>query len=602
MASTTGDGARTLGAFVLGRRIAVGGMAEVFEARRADGSGPPFVVKVLLPQYARDAEIVETLRHEAEIAGRLAHDAIVRVVAFGTDDGETWLAMERVDGGTLADLVAHARERGERVSLGAALHVGLELLAALAHVHEAKSETGTPLGIVHRDVTPENVLVSRAGDVKLGDFGIARSAKRGGRTRTGVIKGKLAYLAPEQATGSALDARTDLYAAGVVIWELVTGRRWLEGASEIELLRRAEDPQFRAPSEITDGPPELDAVLERALRRFPEERFASATAMRDALARVAAHAGAGREQLAALALSAFGPSTGTFVSNAPRGRAIDEAGQLRRRSGARASMVGGAVVLVALAAAVAIAIWSEPLEPARDASEGSAEAGAASVSASGERAVRDHADPGSRQAGADHPDGVRAGATAGPGTTTTGVRDDGRASGEPSNAIRASGPTRTTDSDRRAVSRRAGRVSDAPARVSTADAGLVGVDPRAAPLRARRDALAASLHTRHITRADLPAPLPTRLAELDRAIDASHWEDAARLLEELEPTVAAVRVDAAFVRRKLDRVGARIAAARRRGADTRELEDLAAAALQGFLDGRLDETNRRLDEIASRLP
>ena len=342
MASEATDG-RVYGDHVLGRRIAVGGMAEVFEARRADGKGPPLVVKVLLPQYARDPEIVEALRHEAEIASTIVHDTIVRVVAFGSEAGETWLAMERVDGGTLAELVAHLRESGGRVPLSAALYVARRLLTALEHVHEAKGATGAPLAIVHRDVTPENILVDREGKVKLGDFGMARSTRRGGRTRTGVIKGKLAYLAPEQATGSALDARTDLYAAGVVLWELVTGGRWLDGENEIELLRAAEEPVFRAPSELVGTPPALDAVLARALRRFPEERFATAYAMREALERVAATVdGDGEVELAALARALFRPGA-TARAETPAGPA-----------GSVARSPSSAVVAVAVAAIVAI--------------------------------------------------------------------------------------------------------------------------------------------------------------------------------------------------------------------------------------------------------
>ena len=569
MASTTDEGARRLGAFVLGRRIAVGGMAEVFEARSADGRGTSLVVKVLLPQYARDPEIVETLRHEAEISGRLAHDAIVRVVAFGTDRGETWLAMERVDGGTLAQIVEHARARGERVPLAAALHVGLELLGALGHVHDAMSEAGAPLGIVHRDVTPENVLVSREGDVKLGDFGIARSVKRRGRTRTGVIKGKLAYLAPEQATGSAVDARTDLYAAGVVIWELVTGKRWLDAASEIELLRLAGEPEFRAPSEIAGAPAALDAVLERALRRFPEERYASAQSMREALAQVAGGAGgAGRAELATLASATFPEE-----SEAPAGSSF-ERGEARR-----SSALGKALLALLVVASAAIGLRVVML------------------------AGDEGAPPGVSTPAATLDDAGTIAATSTGAASDSIARDASvRSATDAGSATGLTPAAHLVDSGVRETRRRAAARPDASARPSPVDAGRAVADPRPAAGRERRDSLAASLRARGIRRADLPAPLRTRLDELDRAIAASRWDDALRLLDEAEPAAAAVRVDAAFVRRRLDRVGARIAAARRSGTDTRELEDLAAGALQLFLDGRFEETNRRLDDIEARLP
>jgi serine/threonine-protein kinase len=553
MASEPTERQRTIGDYVLGPRIAVGGMAEVFEARRADGIGPPLVIKVLLPQYSGDSEIVEALRHEAEISRTLAHDSIVRVIDFGTHEGETWLAMERVDGGSLAELVADARGRGGGLSLAAALHVGRELLEALSHVHEAKTEAGAPLGIVHRDVTPENLLVSRSGDVRLADFGIARSAKRGGRTRTGVIKGKLAYLSPEQATGSALDARTDLYSAGVVLWELVTGRRWLEAETEIDLLRAAEKPEFRVPSEIVGTPVALDAVLERALRRFPEERFASARAMRDALAAVERSvAGDGRAELAALAVEAF-----DATPFQPESRAAPAGGSLPTTRFVSYAVAGAAAVVL-VGGALLTRFGEEASTPA-------------------ERSplplvMEDGGSAPGRDAGGFTLDAASVVDIVDAARTDTSITD-----------LRRS--PRRLDASRRAVR----------------DAGRTVEDERAASLRARRSSVEASLSGRGIRRADLPAAVRDQLGQLDRAFEDGRWDDAAYLLDLVEPAVAEVRVDASFVRRRLDRVGARIAAARRRGANTRQLEDLAADALQLFLDGRLDQTNRRLDEIEARI-
>ncbi len=259
---------RRVGGYLLERRLAVGGMAEIFEARRDDG-GPLVVVKLLLPQYARDAEIEEMLRHEAELQERLSHPGLVRVLEHGEDDGQPYLVMERVDGVSLADLLAYPDV--PRLPRDVALFVIRRVLEALAYVHDAKGADGAPLAIVHRDVTPQNILISRDGDVRLGDFGIARSSLRDARTRTGVIKGKLRYVAPEQVTGSAIDARTDLYSLGVVAFELLTGEPYLVGDSEIALLRAAEDPTPRALSDrledVDRGPRPTARAHALSLRR-----------------------------------------------------------------------------------------------------------------------------------------------------------------------------------------------------------------------------------------------------------------------------------------------------------------------------------------------
>src|SRR5690349_17535774 len=182
-------GTERIGKWTLGRRIAVGGMAEIFEARGPDGQR--VVLKVLLPQHARDPEFVRMLEDEARVHTVLAHPNLVRVLGHGVDAEQPWLALEHVDGPSLADLGAALRRAGRRMPPGVAVYVAGELLRALEYVHDARDASGRPLAIVHRDVTPQNVLLDRGGRVRLGDFGIARSTVRDGRTRTGVIKGKL---------------------------------------------------------------------------------------------------------------------------------------------------------------------------------------------------------------------------------------------------------------------------------------------------------------------------------------------------------------------------------------------------------------------------
>jgi serine/threonine-protein kinase len=291
----------SVGDYQLVRRIAVGGMAEIFEARclREDAPASRVVLKVLLPQYASDAEFLRMLEDEAKVGMLLSHPNLVRMYEVGHVGARHYLVMDLVDGIALSDLIGALRRRDQRVPVEVVVFVIEQVLEALAYVHEVADAEGKPLQIVHRDVTPHNVLLSREGQVRLGDFGIARSNVRDARTRTGVIKGKLRYLAPEQVTGSTIDARTDLYAVGLMLFEMLTGKHFLEGETEIEMLRAAEAPAFRAPSSVAEVSPRFDGVVRRALERFPEERYPNARAFLRALRKVGDELGVrgGREQL-----------------------------------------------------------------------------------------------------------------------------------------------------------------------------------------------------------------------------------------------------------------------------------------------------------------
>ncbi len=271
-----------VGGYRLVRRIAVGGMGEVFEARPEDG-GEPVVLKVLLPQHAEAPEFLEMFSDEARLACRLHHPGLVRVHEAGRDGGTLFMVMERVDGPTLAQ----ALETGGPVPPALALEVARRLLEALEYLHGLTDEHGRPLEVVHRDVTPGNVLLSRDGEVKLSDFGIARHRLRTVRTRTGVIKGTVQYLSPEQvAGGPEVDARADLYGVGLILFELLTGRAFIHAEREIDLLRLAEDPPWTAPSSLNqDLDPALDRLLRPALKRFPEERYPGARSFLEARGR-----------------------------------------------------------------------------------------------------------------------------------------------------------------------------------------------------------------------------------------------------------------------------------------------------------------------------
>lgn len=275
-----------LGPYELLQRIATGGMAEVYLARRAGPHGFQKVVAVkrILPQLAQDSDFVAMFVDEARVCARLAHPNIVQVFDFGEHDGELYMAMEYVDGTTAARLVRAAASRGEEVPLDAALYIALGVLRGLDYAHNARDDEGKPLDLVHRDVSPGNVLIDRSGAVKLTDFGIARAAEIERRTDAGQLKGKLGYMSPEQVVGRELDARSDLFTVGIALAELVMLRPLFSGPSEIDVLMRIRDADLgvldRAGSRVPD---DVRAVLFRALARDRALRYPTAAAFAEAI-------------------------------------------------------------------------------------------------------------------------------------------------------------------------------------------------------------------------------------------------------------------------------------------------------------------------------
>jgi serine/threonine-protein kinase len=275
-----------LGPYELLQRIATGGMAEVYLARRAGPHGFQKVVAVkrILPQLAQDTDFVAMFVDEARVCARLAHPNIVQVFDFGEHDGELYMAMEFVDGTTAARLVRAAASRNEEVPLDAALYIALSVLRGLDYAHNARDDEGKPLDLVHRDVSPGNVLIDRSGAVKLTDFGIARAAEIERRTDAGQLKGKLGYMSPEQVVGRELDARSDLFTVGIALAELVMLRPLFSGPNEIDVLMRIRDADLgvldRAGSRVPD---DVRAVLFRALARDRALRYPSAAAFAEGI-------------------------------------------------------------------------------------------------------------------------------------------------------------------------------------------------------------------------------------------------------------------------------------------------------------------------------
>ncbi|MGA2448975.1 MAG: serine/threonine-protein kinase [Polyangiaceae bacterium] len=275
-----------LGPYALMRRIATGGMAEVYVARRAGPHGfqKTVAVKRILPQFARDPDFVAMFIDEARVCARLGHPNIVQVFDFGEHDGELYMAMEYVDGTTAARLVRAAATRAEDVPLDVCFHVALSLLRSLEYAHNVRDDEGKPLALVHRDVSPGNVLIDRSGTVKLTDFGIARAAEIERRTDAGQLKGKLGYMSPEQVVGRELDARTDIFTLGIVLAELLIRRPLFGGGKELDVLIRIRDADLsaidRATNRLAD---DVRAVLFRALSKDPSMRWASASAFAAAI-------------------------------------------------------------------------------------------------------------------------------------------------------------------------------------------------------------------------------------------------------------------------------------------------------------------------------
>ncbi len=275
------------GDYELLRLIATGGMAEIYLARHGGMAGLSrmVVVKRMLPQLAVRPDFVRMFLDEARLAAKLNHPNIVQVFNLGEVDQSYYIAMEFVDGPHLGALFAHSLR--QRVPLPIELCVQVVARAAdgLHYAHEADDpDTGSSLGIVHRDISPQNLLVSRHGDVKVTDFGVAKASNQQTKTRTGIIKGKVAYMSPEQCLGEVVDRRTDVFALGIVLYELLTRRRLFREKSDLLIMQRITTETVAPPSTVNkDVDAELDAICGRALTRKRDERFADASEMSEAL-------------------------------------------------------------------------------------------------------------------------------------------------------------------------------------------------------------------------------------------------------------------------------------------------------------------------------
>jgi serine/threonine protein kinase len=274
-----------LGRYALHAELAAGGMAVVYLARQTGpvGFGKTVAVKRLHPHLARDPYFAAMFLDEARLAARVQHPNVVPILDVVSTESELFLVLEYVRGETLSGVLRALRKKNEKMPVPVAAAVVVGLLTGLHAAHEARDELGKPLNIVHRDVSPQNLMVGADGVARVLDFGVAKAATRLQTTREGQLKGKIPYMSPEQLTGE-VTARSDVYSAGIVLWEALTGQRLFRGETEAQILNLVVTMDAPAPSTLNPAvPPELDAVVLKALTRDPASRFTTARDMAAAM-------------------------------------------------------------------------------------------------------------------------------------------------------------------------------------------------------------------------------------------------------------------------------------------------------------------------------
>jgi serine/threonine protein kinase len=280
---------RTFGPYTLLDRVAIGGMAEVYRAKRSgvEGFEKIVAVKRILPHLSDNKEFVDMFIDEAKMVAGLTHPSIVQIYDLGRIDQAYYIAMEYVHGRDLRTILKRARERGMRLPLDLSLLVVGRVCAALDHAHKKRDEAGRAVSIVHRDVSPQNILISFEGEVKLTDFGIAKAATKARTTDTGTLRGKLLYMSPEQAWGKPMDRRSDLFSLGLVFYEMITDQKPFMGGSESNVLEMVRECRIASPTTLNPRIPDrLERVVMKALARDPENRYQDAGEMSKDLDRI----------------------------------------------------------------------------------------------------------------------------------------------------------------------------------------------------------------------------------------------------------------------------------------------------------------------------
>jgi eukaryotic-like serine/threonine-protein kinase len=268
-------------------RLEAGGMAEVFkgEALSVQGFKKQVAIKRVLPHLAQNKNFIAMFLDEARLGARLNHANIVTVFDIGAADNTYFIVMEFVDGCNLKAIIEHFRQMGRRMPVKESVYLCMETCRGLSYAHEITDDDGNELDIVHRDISPPNILLSKRGEVKVTDFGLAKATTQLEKTDPGVVKGKFSYLAPEAALGEPVDGRADIFALGIVLWEMLAGRRLFLGETDyqtVKLVQQANVPSLQRLNPEVD--PDLDAVVMKSLAKDPRQRYQSAREFGDALA------------------------------------------------------------------------------------------------------------------------------------------------------------------------------------------------------------------------------------------------------------------------------------------------------------------------------
>lgn len=266
------------GKYYLLERVALGGMAEIYKAKTfgAVGFEKLLAIKRILPHMSQNTEFINMLVDEAKIAVQLNHTNIVQVFDLGKVDDDYFIAMEFIEGMDLRSIMKRLEETGRRMAVEDAAFIIVEVCKGLDYAHRKKDQYGVPLGIVHRDISPQNILISYEGEVKIVDFGIAKAARKATETDAGVLKGKFAYMAPEQARGEEVDARSDIFPTAIMLYEMLTGKRMFVTESNLQTLEKIKNFHIEPPFLPPEVPSELEFILMQAMANDPNERYQSA--------------------------------------------------------------------------------------------------------------------------------------------------------------------------------------------------------------------------------------------------------------------------------------------------------------------------------------
>ncbi len=270
------------GQYVLLEKIATGGMAEVWKARMrgVEGFQKIVAIKKILPHLSDNQDFIEMFIDEAKFAAQLNHNNIIHIYDLGKIQSSYYIAMEYVDGSDLKTILKRSEERNHPVSPELAVFIASKIASALDYAHRKRDFEDQEIGLVHRDVSPQNVLISEEGDIKLCDFGIAKAASKASHTQAGALKGKLQYMSPEQAWGRSIDRRSDIFALAAVLFELLTNRKLFRGENEMSILEQVREARVSSPSQFNDEvTPEIDAIVLKALQKDPADRYQTAGEM-----------------------------------------------------------------------------------------------------------------------------------------------------------------------------------------------------------------------------------------------------------------------------------------------------------------------------------